>query len=715
MKKMNNYRDELNVKGLLIEELPYEVVWADCNGNVVYANDKCCDVLGYSKNEITKLTISDINITVTPQSWANHWREVCEKGSVNFTATHTKKGGNFYAVQVFAQHFIYNDQELICGICNEISESSFYKNLIDNSGEIGSVGGWELNLQDGTIFATASALTIFNTENTDDLSPANVIDWFEDSDKLKSLFEQVTNNAIAFDEILETKGLASRYVRAIAKPILKGARVYKVSGIYQDVTDIKQSENDLLLYKKIIDNVQDLIYVYNIKGELLHYSESLVDKLGFSKKELDQMNMFDLDTMVTEEFYEAHFENVIKTGFHHFEWSIERKDRTQFPVDIISNHLRYKNEDYICSVVRDTTDKKNQEIRLKSALEEIKLLKDRLESENEYLQEELSKKNNYHNIIYTSDSYQKVLTQVDQVASTDTTVLITGESGTGKELLASAIHSNSKRKNRPLIKINCATLPKELIESELFGHKKGAFTGAVANKMGKFTLADGGTIFLDEIGELPLELQPKLLRVLQEGEYDELGGTKTLKVDVRIIAATNRDLKEMMRQGLFREDLYYRLNVFPIFNIPLRARKDDIPLLAQFFLEKYAAKAGKYFKGVSTRTIDCLMKYNFPGNIRELENLIERAVIVENGPTLGPGSWIPEKESIACSDEFQTFEAKQRDYIIEVLNYTNWRVSGPDGAAAILEMKDKTLFAKMKRLGIEKKISLRSLGDFSSN
>jgi transcriptional regulator with GAF, ATPase, and Fis domain len=225
--------------------------------------------------------------------------------------------------------------------------------------------------------------------------------------------------------------------------------------------------------------------------------------------------------------------------------------------------------------------------------------------------------------------------------------------------------------------------------------------------LGKFTLADGGTIFLDEIGELPLELQPKLLRVLQEMEFDELGSTKTKKVDVRVIAATNRDLKEMIRDGRFREDLYYRLNVFPIHNIPLRARKDDIPLLTQFFLEKYAMKAGKVFNRVSKDTIDVLLNYNFPGNIRELENMIERAVIVENGPTLKPGSWIPLKDIPASSIGFKSFESIQKDYIIEVLDHTNWRVSGPSGAAKILKMKDKTLFAKMKRLGIEKKVSLK--------
>ena len=699
--------DDLQIKGWLLDQLPYEVVWADEDGHIIYANAKFCKAVGYSKRECTKLTVTDINVTVTPESWKNHWQEVMENGSVRFKATHKTKGGKFYDVEVSVQHFSYNGNNYICGVVNELNESTFYKNLIDNTQSIANVGGWELNLQDGAILATNCALDILDAENSEDLTPPKVIHKFKDSGRFKFLLGQVIRKGIAFDELFETKDSPPRYIRAVAKPILKGDKIYKILGVYQDVTEIKHKENDVTLYKTVIDNVEDLIYVYNDKGELLLYSESLIEKLGYSKEELDQMGMFDLDTAVTEEFYNAHFDVLRTKGSHRFEWLISRKDGTMFPVDITSSHLKYYDEDYSCSVVRDITAKKMRDLQLYEALEEIKSLKDRLENENEYLQEEISNKINFNNIICQSESYKSVLIQVDQVAPTETTVLITGESGTGKELLASAVHANSARKNRPLIKINCATLPKDLIESELFGHKKGAFTGAITDKAGKFTLADGGTIFLDEIGELPLELQPKLLRVLQEGEYDELGGTKTIKVDVRIIAATNRDLKEMIREGKFREDLYYRLNVFPIHNIPLRARKDDIPLLAQFFLEKYSSKAGKTFKRLSKDTIDALMNYNFPGNIRELENMIERAVIVENGPTLKPGNWIPEKDLVAASNDFKSFEANQRDYIIEVLEHTNWRVSGPSGAAKILKMKDKTLFAKMKRLGIEKKVSLK--------
>jgi len=704
---MNQEKQEALVKEWLIEALPYEVMWMDEEGKIVYANAKFCDRLGYKKSEIMKLSIFDINSTATVESWKGHWGIVKKDKVHNFKGTHKSKSGKFYEVEIFAQYFSYNRKNLICAIVNDITQSSFYKSLMDSTETIANLGGWKLNLQDGSLIATTEAMKIFNTENKDDLLPGKVIHYFKDSENVKNLLRSVMRNAASIDEVLETKTEPVRYIRAVVKPVLKGNKVYKLIGVYHDVTERQIKENALQLYKEVIDNAEDLIYVYNREGDLLHYSDSLIKQLGFSRKQLDNFTIYDLDPSMTSKFWTSHVDEIASKGSLRFEWLVARKDGTKFPADITANHIRYNNEDLNCAVVRDITERKMRDLKLYEALEEIKSLKDRLENENEYLQEEISSKINYKNIICKSDSYEKVLKQVDQVAPTDTTVMITGESGTGKELLASAIHTNSLRKERPLIKINCATLPKELIESELFGHKKGAFTGASENKVGKFRLADGGTIFLDEIGEMPVDLQSKLLRVLQEGEFDELGGTKTITVDVRVIAATNRHLEEMIKNGTFREDLYYRLNVFPIHNIPLRARKEDIPLLAQFFLEKYATKAGKAFKRLSKKTIDLLMNYNFPGNIRELENIIERAVIIERGTTLNPGSWMPKKNILTGVDDFKSFEQLQRDYIIEVLNYTNWRVSGQKGAATILNMKDKTLFAKMKRLGIEKEIVLK--------
>ena len=704
---MNQDKQDVLVKEWLVETLPYEVIWMTEDGNIVYANTKFCERLGYKKSELVKLSIFDINSTVTTESWKNHWEIVKKENVHNFKGTHKNKQGKFYEVEVNVQFFSNNGKNIVCAIVNDISQSSFYKNLMENTQTIAQVGGWKLNLQDGSLIATTAALKIFNTQDTDDLTPANILHYFKDAEKLKILLRDVMRKASSYDEILETKENPPRYIRAFAKPVLKGKKVYKIIGVYQDVTLQKTKENALQLYKEIIDNAEDMIYVYDRNGTIIHYSNCVIKQLGFSKKKLDSSSIFDLDTAVTPEWWASHFDEIVTKGSLRFEWLGIRQDGTKFPVDITANHLRYNNEDYNCAIVRDVTERKIRDLKLYEALEEIKSLKERLENENEYLQEEISNKLYADNIICGSDAYAKVLEQVHQVAPTETTVLITGESGTGKELIARALHTNSLRKDRPLIKINCATLPKELIESELFGHKKGAFTGAVADKIGKFTLADSGTIFLDEIGEMPIDLQSKLLRVLQEGEFDELGGSKTIKVDVRVIAATNRRLEDMIKEGTFREDLYYRLNVFPIYNIPLRARKEDIPLLAQFFLEKYSAKAGRAFKRLSKKTITALMAYSFPGNIRELENLIERAVILESGTTLNPGRWMPKTDTLTHTDDFKSFEALQRDYIIDVLNYTNWRVSGHKGAATILNMKDKTLFAKMKRLGIEKQVGLK--------
>ena len=280
-------------------------------------------------------------------------------------------------------------------------------------------------------------------------------------------------------------------------------------------------------------------------------------------------------------------------------------------------------------------------------------------------------------------------------------MLVTGESGTGKELIARALHQLSKRSKRPMIKVNCAALPANLIESELFGHEKGAFTGALALKVGKFELADGGTLFLDEIGELPIELQPKLLRAIQEGEIERLGGSGTKKVDVRIIAATNRNLPNEVQEGNFREDLYYRLNVFPIHSVPLRERREDIPLLVRFFCEKLGNKLGRKITDIPNKIIDKLMAYDFPGNVRELENLIERGIITSKGGKLNLGDWFKLKKR-KKSDTFVSLDDMQRNYIIEILKHTKWKVSGDQGAASILKMRPTTLYSKMEKLNIKR-------------
>jgi formate hydrogenlyase transcriptional activator len=334
------------------------------------------------------------------------------------------------------------------------------------------------------------------------------------------------------------------------------------------------------------------------------------------------------------------------------------------------------------------------------AYEEIARLKARLEAENVYLQEEIKTQHDFEEIVGQSAAVRRVLKAVETVAPTDACVLILGETGTGKELMARAVHDLSPRRRKPLVKVNCAAIPAGLFESELFGHEKGAFTGALARKIGRFELADGGTIFLDEVGELPLDLQAKLLRVLQEGEFERVGGP-TIKVDVRVIAATNRDPETAMQEGRFRADLFYRLNVFPIRIPPLRERPEDVPTLVRYFVSKCARKLGRTIETIPQRTLESLAAYPWPGNVRELENVVERAVIVSRGPGLELGEGLP-APSVRPDARVPSLEELERDHILTVLEMTGWRVSGDRGAAKVLGLKPTTLEARMKKLGIRR-------------
>jgi len=345
--------------------------------------------------------------------------------------------------------------------------------------------------------------------------------------------------------------------------------------------------------------------------------------------------------------------------------------------------------------------------------------KARLEAQNTYLIEEIKETHNFEEIVGQSRALAEVIEKVRLVASTDSSVLILGETGTGKELVARAVHSNSERRNRPLVKVNCAALPVGLIESELFGHEKGAFTGAIDRRIGRFELAHGGTIFLDEIGDMPPDLQAKLLRVLQEHEFERLGGSNLIKVDVRVIAATNRDLLRSATEGTFRQDLYYRLNVFPIQLPPLRERREDIPPLVHYFIRRFSMKIGRKITRIQRETMERLVSYSWPGNVRELENVIERAVILSRGVELevAPGV-LPETAVVApwqsrvprAAQEEKHSEVPsplsidqvERNHILEVLLQTNWRIEGSDGAAALLNLNPSTLRSRMKKLGVQR-------------
>ncbi|KPK15729.1 MAG: hypothetical protein AMK69_26865 [Nitrospira bacterium SG8_3] len=336
---------------------------------------------------------------------------------------------------------------------------------------------------------------------------------------------------------------------------------------------------------------------------------------------------------------------------------------------------------------------------------EIALLKDRLEEENIYLQTEIALAGVHTDIIGRSDGLRYALTRVEQVAPTDTTVFLLGETGVGKELFAREIHMKSTRRDRPLIRLNCATIPHNLMESELFGHERGAFTGADKQRKGRFELADGGTIFLDEIGELPLELQPKLLRILEEGEFERLGSTETLRVNTRIIASTNRDIEAEVERGGFRRDLFYRLSMFPISIPPLRKRREDIPLLVHSFVELLSRKLGKKIETIPRDTIDRLAHYHWPGNVRELRNVIEQAIILSKGIKLTvPKSLLGGQ--VAADDRHEEDLRKlaevEREHITKILDKANWRIEGKDGAADVLGLHPNTLRNRLVKFGIKR-------------
>lgn len=367
-------------------------------------------------------------------------------------------------------------------------------------------------------------------------------------------------------------------------------------------------------------------------------------------------------------------------------------------------------------IFRDVSDRKNAENKLRNALQEVERLKQRLELENAYLQEEISAEYNTHHIVGKSPAIRQVINQVQLVAPTDATVLITGESGTGKELIARAIHNASERNNRPLVRVNCAAIPRDLFESEFFGHIKGAFSGAVSDRLGRFEVADEGTLFLDEVGEIPLELQGKLLRVLQDQEFERVGESQTRTANVRVIAATNRNLLERVKTGQFREDLYFRLNVFPIRSASLRERRSDIPLLVGHFLKKACTRFNKPELEISVGQMRNLQLYDWPGNIRELENLLERQVILSRGNRLVLESLanvtstsscetVEPDASIATESDCRNF---QNQSIVNALQRTHGKIYGKDGAAALLGVKPTTLASRIKKLGINKQAILQS-------
>jgi PAS domain S-box-containing protein len=458
--------------------------------------------------------------------------------------------------------------------------------------------------------------------------------------------------------------------------------------------DLRRSEAQ---FRALFEFSPDAIVASDSEGRITEINARVATMFGYQRDELLGQSV---EVLVPERFRNTHpgrrkdyaASARVRPMGAGLELYGRRKDGTEFPADIMLGPVETENGRVVLSVIRDLTEKREAEEALR-----------RSELQKRYLEEELNTEARFEEIIGESVGLKRVLKLVETVAATDVTVLILGETGTGKEVIARAIHQLSPRNDHVMVKLNCAAIPAGLLESELFGHEKGAYTGAIDRKIGRLELAHEGTLFLDEIGDLPLELQPKILRALQEKEFERLGSTKPIPVNVRLVAATNRDLTKMVAAGQFRSDLYYRLKVFPILLPPLRERREDIVLLVRYFVDRHARKLYKKIESIPEETMRALTRWDWPGNIRELENFIERAVILTKGPILRAplGELEMPEETSPVRD--LSLEATEREHILRILRETKGKVGGPHGAAARLGLIRTTLNSKMKKLGIERR------------
>jgi PAS domain S-box-containing protein len=562
-------------------------------------------------------------------------------------------------------------------------------------------------------------------------SPAWITNISEDRNSPRAMLakEAGLRSAFAFpvrrgERTLAVMAFFSREIREADPDLLQ--IMDSIGGQIGQFVERKQAENALhaieALNRAILASALDSVITVDHRGIIVEFNPAAEKTFGYQRTYAIGRQVADL--LVPPALRDKHDRGLARfmanpaadTPHKRIETIAMRSDGKEIPIELAIAPIHLDGEPMFTGYIRDITSRKQAEEALRHAVAEVQRLKDRVEADNLYLREELSEAHRAGEIVGSSEAIRKVLRQVAQVAVTDMTVLILGETGTGKELVARAMHANSARRGRPLVKVNCSALPAELMESELFGHEKGAFTGAATKRIGRFELADGGTIFLDEIGDLALSLQAKLLRVLQEGEFERLGSSKTIRVNVRVITATNRDLSDAMRKEAFRSDLYYRLAVYPITIPPLRERKEDIRLLAESFLEEASRRLGRGFEAIPRRVLEALQRYDWPGNVRELQNVIERAAVTSTGRFLQlPEEWHPDpqgNESLSQGNVFEsgssgaafTLEGLERAHILQVLNQTRWRIEGPKGAAVILGLHPSTLRSRMNKLRISRSV-----------
>ncbi len=682
------------------------IYWLDHESTIIYVNQTACDLLGYPKEDLLgqKITVVDRSYDA---DLSEFWENLKQEKSLDFESVHTTKAGKEFPVSVVTNYINYRGKEFNCAFVKDLTKekkryelSKMSKHTLDNALDIIF---WAR--EDGSFKYFNDAFVKKMGYTREEIQKMKVLDFIHDGNekRYKKGWETLKKEhffAGVYREMITKDGKI--FPAEMTVSMINVDNQYYSTTILRDISKRKERDKIITLAKHSLDQSIDMIFWLNPDATFQYFNNAFLEKTGYSSEQVKKMTIVDFFPKTKMEDFKAGWKKLQEGAvLQSMDRQMLVKGGKTIPTEMTVNLIKFEDKEFSSTVLRDITDRKENEDQIKRQLEEIKHLQAATVAENIALKEEFDIEFNFSNIITRDPNYKRVLRQIDQVADTDATVLILGETGTGKELLARAIHQMSERGERPMVKVNCGALPENLIESELFGHERGSFTGAHQQKIGKFERADKGTIFLDEIGELPLDLQSKLLRVLQEGEIERVGGTKLLNIDVRIIAATNRNLEEEVAKGTFREDLYYRLNVFPIYNIPLRERREDIPVLIEHFAKKYAKKINKEISEISPSSMNKLMAYDFLGNVRELENMVERAVILAKGKVLNFDLSISQKTSIASS-KFLNMEEMQKKHIIDALKRTKGKVSGALGAGELLGMNGKTLTSRMKKLGIKK-------------
>lgn len=691
----------------LLELSEVGMMLLDDKGNIHFSNAIASELLGYGKGKLNGRKVFELEEGLNYMNYQKRWTQAKENIEY-WEVIWTTKSGNRKKLKIIGQPLkeLSNNYALWKVMLPEEKEQ--LATLLEDL----EIGAWQWNLVNGQFFYTPSFLNLLELNASDLPAPKrlNIVSVLKecmdiaDFRILVSHVKQAQVNRVPFHQTfsLGNKVSVKKELSLEGRPVIESGIVSKVRG---SLIRSFQSQKKEGLAQLSLDRADALICWIAPDCSLVYVNQAICNILGYKQEEmLHRMKITDIDAEHTEKQWEGIWERAHQDHSIYIESTFKNAKKRVFPVECFLNYLDEGGQKLISLSARDITKRRQKEAKQQMSVLEAKSLNQQLEAENIYLREEITADYQFEKIVTRSNRYKNVLKKIEQVAPTDATVLIMGETGTGKELLAHAIHNLSKRRDRNMVKVNCAVLSEELINSELFGHEKGAFTGAVSRKIGRFELAHKGTLLLDEIGEISLKTQTKLLRVLQEGEFERVGGVETIKTDVRIITATNRALKEMVDRKEFREDLYYRLQVFPIQNLPLRERSEDIPLLVHHFMNEFTKKHRKQLQGIKSSDMYLLQQYDFPGNIRELMNIIEQAVVISQGDHLDLSYWEPviQKGLKNQEGEFFTLKEIQRRHILDALNKTKWKVTGKNSAAELLGLNGQTLFSKMRKLGIKR-------------